>query len=141
MNVEVIKIANSAHLQKAFDIRVKVFVDEQGVDKRLEYEHEDESTHFLALADGVPAGTARHRQTENGIKLERFAVLPQYRGSGVGESLVKAVLGNVQPTDKKIYLNAQTQVVNFYAKYGFIPVGNEFEEAGIKHFKMELQNK
>jgi predicted GNAT family N-acyltransferase len=141
MQITIIKINNNVDLQKAFDIRVKVFVEEQGVDKRLEYEHEDESTHFLALVDGVAAGTARHRQTENGIKLERFAVLPQYRQAGVGAHLVKAVLNDVLPTNKKIYLNAQTQVVNFYAKYGFAHVGKEFEEAGIMHYKMEFIGK
>lgn len=138
--IEVIKIDNNADLQQAFDIRVKVFVEEQGVDKRLEYEYEDESTHFLALADGKPIGTARWRKTDGGYKLERFAVLQAYRSSGAGAALLKAVLADLPPTTEKIYLNAQTQVVNFYSKYGFTPVGKEFEEAGIMHYKMELVN-
>jgi predicted GNAT family N-acyltransferase len=108
------------------------------VDKRLEYEYEDESTHFLAVVDGKPIGTARWRKTDGGYKLERFAVLQAYRSSGAGAALLKAVLADVPPTDENVYLNAQTQVVDFYAKYGFAPVGDEFEEAGIKHFKMEL---
>lgn len=137
-NVEIRKIENDEDLQKAFAIRIKVFVEEQGVDQRLEYEHEDESTHFLALVEGIPAGTARWRETENGYKLERFAVLSQYRSSGVGAALVKAVVQDVLPTDKMIYLNAQTQVVDFYARYGFEPFGKEFEEAGIMHCEMRL---
>lgn len=135
-NVEVHRIESDTDLQKAFDIRIKVFVDEQGVDKRLEYEFEEESIHFLALVDGVPVGTARWRETENGYKLERFAVLKEYRKYGVGGELVKATLNEVLPTDKKIYLNAQTQVVGFYGRYGFKPEGEEFEEAGIMHFAM-----
>ncbi len=123
-------------LQKAFAIRIKVFVDEQGVDKKLEYEFEDESTHFLALVKGNPAGTARWRETPNGYKCERFAVLPQYRNSGIGAALVKAILNDMLPTTKKIYLNAQTQVLDFYGRYGFEKEGEEFEEAGIMHFKM-----
>ncbi len=138
MSIEVIRIDNDALLQQAFDIRVKVFVDEQGVDQRLEYEYEDESTHFLALLGGKPIGTARWRKTDGGYKLERFAVLQAYRSSGAGAALLKAVLTDVLPTDEKVYLNAQTQVVNFYAKYGFAPVGKEFEEAGIMHYKMEF---
>lgn len=137
MQPTVVKITSDALLQKAFDIRVKVFVEEQGVDRSLEYEHEEESTHFLAYVGNEPVGTARWRETENGFKLERFAVLPQYRTHGVGAALLKNVLADVKPTNKKIYLNAQTQVVGFYAKYGFTPVGDEFEEAGIKHYKME----
>lgn len=139
MTVSVTKISEPAALQRAFDIRVKVFVDEQGVNKDLEYEHEEESTHFIAMVDGKEAGTARWRKTENGIKLERFAVLPDFRSAGVGRELVKAVLNDIDTKAQKIYLHAQSQVVDFYKKQGFEPEGEEFEEAGIKHFKMVLK--
>lgn len=139
MTVTVTKISDPATLQRAFDIRVKVFVDEQGVDRDLEYEHEEESTHFIALVDGEEAGTARWRKTEKGIKLERFAVLPDFRSVGVGRELVKAVLNDIDTKAQKIYLHAQSQVVDFYKKQGFEPEGEEFEEAGIKHFKMVLR--
>ncbi|KAB2914936.1 MAG: GNAT family N-acetyltransferase [Bacteroidetes bacterium] len=139
MTVTVTKISDPATLQLAFDIRVKVFVDEQGVDRDLEYEHEEESTHFIALVDGEEAGTARWRKTEKGIKLERFAVLPDFRSAGVGRELVKAVLNDIDTKAQKVYLHAQSQVVDFYKKQGFEPEGEEFEEAGIKHFKMVLR--
>lgn len=138
MTVTVTKISDPAALQRAFDIRVKVFVDEQGVNKDLEYEHEEESTHFIAMVDGKEAGTARWRKTDNGIKLERFAVLPDFRSAGVGKELVKAVLNDIDTKAQKIYLHAQSQVVDFYKKQGFEPEGEEFEEAGIKHYKMVL---
>lgn len=139
MTVTVTKISDPATLQRAFDIRVKVFVDEQGVDRDLEYEHEEESTHFIALVNGEEAGTARWRKTEKGIKLERFAILPDFRSAGVGRELVKAVLNDIDTKAQKIYLHAQSQVVDFYKKQGFEPEGEEFEEAGIKHFKMVLK--
>ncbi len=139
MTVSVTKISDPATLQRAFDIRVKVFVDEQGVDRDLEYEHEGESTHFIALVDGEEAGTARWRKTEKGIKLERFAVLHDFRSAGVGRELVKAVLNDIDTKAQKVYLHAQSQVVDFYKKQGFDPEGEEFEEAGIKHFKMVLK--
>ena len=66
-------------LDEAFVIRRKVFVDEQHCPPDLEYQNDDVSTHFLAKCDGVPCGAARWRKTENGIKLERFAVLPEFR--------------------------------------------------------------
>lgn len=140
-NIGVHKIENDKDLEKAFAIRIKVFVDEQGVDRSLEYEFEEESTHYLGLVNGEPAGTARWRETEKGYKLERFAVLKEYRKHGVGGELVKATLNEVLPTNKKIYLNAQTQVVGFYGKYGFVPEGEEFEEAGIMHYTMAYKPK
>src|SRR6476661_2335938 len=82
-------------LDEAFVIRRKVFVDEQHCPPDLEYQNDDVSTHFLAKCDGVSCGAARWRKTENGIKLERFAVLPEFRGKGVGVELVKSVLSDI----------------------------------------------
>lgn len=123
-------------LQKAFDIRRKVFVDEQNCPADLEYQYDDESTHFLATCNNVPCGAARWRKTGNGIKLERFAVLPEYRGKGIGAHLIKAVLKDIPASPGKIYLNAQLSAMNFYTPFGFKPVGDQFEEAGIMHQQM-----
>ncbi|AUD07301.1 GNAT family N-acetyltransferase [Spirosoma pollinicola] len=141
--IDVLPISNPADLEAAFAIRQNVFVDEQHVDAREEYdEFEETSTHFLARADGTPCGTARWRRTSNGVKLERFAVLADFRGQGVGKALVKAVLDDVfsqQPEPiERIYLHAQVTAMPLYAGFGFIPVGPMFEEAGIQHYKMVL---
>ena len=55
-----------------------------------------------------PVGTARYRSTKQGIKLERFAVLKDYRGLGVGKALLSYAIMHLE---EKIYLNAQEQVV------------------------------
>ena len=104
----------------------------------MEWEHEDESTHFLATVDGEPAGASRWRKTDKGYKLERFAVLASFRGNGVGQALVKAVLDDLPSDAEYIYLHAQIQAVTLYEKFGFEKTGPEFEEAGIRHYKMVL---
>jgi predicted GNAT family N-acyltransferase len=123
-------------LEKAFSIRRIVFVDEQHCPPELEYRHDDVASHFLATCNNVPCGAARWRKTENGIKLERFAVLPEFRGKGVGAQLVKAVLQDIQAIPGKVYLNAQLSAMHFYTPFGFKPVGEQFEEAGIMHQQM-----
>ncbi|MDG1098199.1 MAG: GNAT family N-acetyltransferase [Bacteroidia bacterium] len=35
-----------------------------------------------------------------------------------------------------MYLHAQEQVMNFYAKHGFVAEGERFYECEIPHFKM-----
>ncbi|AKD55661.1 GNAT family N-acetyltransferase [Spirosoma radiotolerans] len=141
--IDVLPISNPSDLQAAFAIRRQVFVEEQHVDAREEYdEFEESSTHFLARVDGTPCGTARWRRTSNGVKLERFAVLADFRGMGVGKALVKAVLDDVfsqQPEPiERIYLHAQVTAMPLYAGFGFVSVGPMFEEAGIQHYKMVL---
>ncbi|WP_419800988.1 GNAT family N-acetyltransferase [Mucilaginibacter sp.] len=137
-NIKVHKTSNQAELEQVFAIRRKVFVDEQNCPPELEWEFEDESTHFLAKFDDEPAGAARWRKTVNGYKLERFAVLKKFRGFGIGQALVKAVLADLPVAADYVYLHAQVQAVALYEKFLFEKIGEEFEEAGIKHYKMVL---
>ena len=121
------------------EIRRKVFVLEQHIDPMIEFDtFENESQHYLAYVKNVPAGTARWRHTDEGVKLERFSVLKEYRNSGLGRMLVNRVLCDVKLLGKKVYLNAQTTTVRIYEKAGFKVVGELFYEANIPHFKMEL---
>jgi predicted GNAT family N-acyltransferase len=125
-------------LEEAFKIRRKVFVEEQEVDEREEYEFEEESHHFIAEHNGTPVGTARWRKTPNGVKLERFAVLKEFRSSGVGSALVQAVVNDIPAEHTHLYLHAQLTAMGLYAKFGFKETGPMFEEAGIQHYKMIL---
>ena len=128
--------------ETAFDIRRNVFVDEQHVSREEEYDHfEKTSTHYLVYADGLPVGTARWRKTDNGIKLERFAVIKNYRNTGAGSAVLKKVLDDIVSSGDDIYLHAQITAVNFYLKAGFVLEGDEFTEANIRHFKMTLKRK
>lgn len=139
----VTKVLNKEDLETIFKIREEVFVIEQEVAPEEEYdEFEDTSIQFLARVDGNPAGTARWRFTDKGIKLERFAVLKKERGKGVGQALVKSVLEDIalhpEAKGKKLYLHAQLTAIPLYAKFGFKQVGDMFEECNILHYKMEL---
>lgn len=139
--MQVKKINKPSELEQAFAIRQKVFVEEQQVNAEEEYdEFEDSSVHFLALKEDVACGTARWRFTEKGVKLERFAVLSAYRSAGVGSALVAAVLDDVarhpQAEGKTRYLHAQLNALPLYEKFGFQKEGDQFEECGIKHYKM-----
>lgn len=138
--ITVHKVNTEEELNQVFEIRRIVFVVGQNCPPELEWENEDVSTHFIAFDENkTPCGAARWRKTEKGYKLERFAVLEHFRGKGVGQALVKAVLDDVIPLlqdGDKIYLHAQIQAMGLYEKFGFVPQGPQFEEAGIQHFKM-----
>ncbi|WP_242927361.1 GNAT family N-acetyltransferase [Pontibacter vulgaris] len=136
---EVIRVKSEQDLDAAFNIREQVFVQEQKVPRDAERDqYENIAKHYLATYDGVPCGAARWRQTENGIKLERFAVLQNYRNKQVGEQILKAVLEDVKAAnpEKEVYLNAQLPAVNFYKRHGFVEEGDMFTECDIKHYKM-----
>lgn len=140
--MKVVKTESPEQLEQVFKIRQKVFVEEQQVSPEEEYdEFEKSAAHFLAFnSQGKPCGTARWRFTDKGIKLERFAVLKEDRGTGAGSALVKKVLedvnGHPDAKGKKIYLHAQLTAVPLYLKFGFSKEGEEFEECNIRHYKM-----
>jgi predicted GNAT family N-acyltransferase len=141
--IKVKLITQKSDLELAFKIRHQVFVVEQNVSPDIELdENEAESRHFLAESAIEACGTARWRFTENGIKLERFAVLAAYRSKGVGSVLLETILADIkqmpETQGKKIYLHAQISAMGLYKKFGFQPEGEMFEEADIQHYKMVL---
>ncbi|SMC58834.1 GNAT family N-acetyltransferase [Pedobacter nyackensis] len=130
------KTKNKEELEKVFEIRKTVFVEEQNCPPELEWENEDVSIHFLAEMNGEACGACRWRKTDHGYKLERFAVLKEFRGKRIGQALVAAALADLPENADYIYLNAQITAMPLYARFGFISEGEQFDEAGIQHFKM-----
>lgn len=137
MNIQVIRASEDDEFEAIYDIRRKVFIEEQGVPEIEEYDgYEPIAHHYLALADGVPAGCARWRITPwQSIKLERFAVLLPYRNQGIGAAILNTILRDL-PAGYPVYLHAQESAVPFYAKNNFKAEGERFWECEIPHFKM-----
>jgi predicted GNAT family N-acyltransferase/gamma-glutamylcyclotransferase (GGCT)/AIG2-like uncharacterized protein YtfP len=138
--IRVKNISSRLELQKAFAIRMRVFVKEQGVPPEIELDRDDKrAIHFLATVTGRAVGTARVVMRHGGAKIGRMAVLKNYRGKGVGKTLLKRAIVNARKLGaEKIYLHAQVPVIEFYEKMGFRCVGPVFDEAGIPHRKMIL---
>ena len=139
IHIKKITFENKIEMQKCFEIRKDVFVNEQQCDPKDEYEFEEESTHYLLSDKNIPLATARYRKTENGIKMERFAVLKSKRGKGYGIKILKKMILDLSHSKLTKYLHAQVQVVKFYEKVGFKKIGGKFDEVGIMHYKMILE--
>jgi predicted GNAT family N-acyltransferase len=118
-------------------IRTEVFIVEQSVERELEFEFEEESHHYLLYLGEKPAATARWRETNEGIKLERFTTLKSERKKGLGGKILQELLKDTIPLGKPIYLFAQIGAVSFYEGHGFVKRGEMFWEAGIEHYRME----
>lgn len=119
-------------------VRRKVFIDEQGVPEAMEWdEHDAAALHVLALSiEGTPIGCARLLPDGH---IGRMAVLPAWRGLGIGKALLAAILDAAQTRGlATIKLSAQTHAAGFYAAAGFTTAGTEYEEAGIQHVAMQI---
>ena len=138
-NIFVKNIKDKFDQKKAFEIRNKVFCEEQKVSKIIEFDGMDEfCNHYLAKFNEFPIGTARVREKKKGIYIERMAVLKKYRMKGVGKALIKEILDQYLIIGKanNLTLNSQIKAKDFYKKFGFVEVGKEFIEANIRHVKM-----
>ena len=135
-------VQNEAQWQMARAIRQRVFVEEQACPPEEEWdEHDATSRHVLGFVDGEPAATARWREVQYegqpAAKLERFAILPTYRGCGYGRRLVRHVMDDAERAGFAVQvMHAQAHLEVFYTSLGFVVVGEPFTEAGILHVKM-----
>ena len=117
-------------------VRETVFVQEQNVPVELEWDGiDDQCLHLLAEDDqGNPIGTGRLLPDGH---IGRMAVLPEWRGKGVGTALLRTLMQEGEKRGfRKLVLAAQLQAMPFYEKEGFVAQGNVFDDAGIPHRNM-----
>lgn len=140
MNDRVIKqVAYEAAATDIQTVRTTVFQIEQGVDAQLDFDGLDPiAHHIVAYWNQQPIGTARIRLLSQQLaKIERVAVVAQYRGQGIGQQIMVAAIDWLhQQNIPECKIHAQTAVVQFYQNLGFQPQGEEFDEAGIPHLEM-----
>lgn len=121
-------------------IRTAVFVDEQRVDRELEFDDRDPfCLHLLALDAAAPIGTAR-LDVAYGGKIGRLAVLAPHRRRGVGAALMAALhdLARARALPA-LWCHAQLTAVPFYERLGYRANGPVFVEAEIDHVRMDLE--
>ncbi len=125
---------------EASKIRREVFIDEQQIPIELEQDQADESAmHALARNRlGLSVATGRVLQRAPGIsQIGRMAVLRELRGSNLGRTVLQALMQVAsQRGDHEVMLHAQRSAAGFYARLGFVPRGEPFDEAGIVHIEM-----
>jgi predicted GNAT family N-acyltransferase len=126
-------------MQEAWEIRRRVFIEEQHVPEEIELDADDSrAIHALALEDGRPVGCGRMLYREEYVKIGRMAVVRERRGTGVGRRVLEFLIESARRHGaKRAVLDAQLHAEGFYRKQGFIPIGEVFEEAGIPHRRME----
>jgi len=117
-------------------IREAVFIAEQAVPEDLEWDEFDScGLHVLAeTPQGLPIATGRLTVDDH---IGRMAVLPEWRGLGVGAAVLESLLAwAIDEQRQQIILHAQVHAMGFYRGFGFREFGAVFDEAGIAHQRM-----
>jgi ElaA protein len=140
VTIAVRTLASPEDWEAAKAIRFEVFVDEQHVPADLELDDLDAmARHWLAWDGETAVGTARAVRKDFGWKIGRVAVRRDWRGRGVGQSLMRAIMDAARRAGvRELQLESQTHALAFYERLGFVAEGPEFDDAGIPHRLMRL---
>lgn len=131
--------------KEAYPIRKAVFIEEQSVPEEMELDEFDPiARHALAYINNICVGTARFIvKPANGVQsgwIGRMAVLANYRKQGMGGQLLSALLElGVSEGIYQFGLHAQLSAIPFYERFGFMALGDIYDEAGIAHRDMILK--
>ncbi|MDM0073490.1 YbgC/FadM family acyl-CoA thioesterase [Variovorax sp. J2P1-59] len=121
-------------------VRRDVFIEEQRIPKELEWdEHDATAVHAVARNRlGQAVATGRLVTEAPGVgRIGRMAVNRTLRSGGHGAAVLRALEAAAAARgDREVTLHAQRSAEAFYARLGYLPYGDPFEEAGIAHIEM-----
>ena len=145
MIVELFDISDVGRMRRALAIRLRVFVEEQGVPLDEEVDAHDRSdaaaVHALGRdATGRDVAAGRYYLTdERTAQIGRMAVAADARGRGAGAAVLDALVAEARRRGlHRAHLHAQVTACDFYRKFGFRDDGETLWDAGILHQPMSL---
>ncbi len=142
------KVITEQELRKTLELRKVVFCEEQGVPEKDEIDVFDDlghkrSMHIIVTDKGQVVGTLRVVNRTDYVKIGRVAVAKDFRGKGIGTKMVNFAIDECLAENlfncrnKYFYLESQVDAIPFYEKLGFKAYGEEFDDCGIMHRKMQ----
>ncbi|MGH2615320.1 MAG: GNAT family N-acetyltransferase [Thermomicrobiales bacterium] len=147
-HIEVVRAVTPADRLAVFEIRRRVFAEEQDVaDLRVADPDDERSIIALAfLRSPGPANTQRPvatgrltppRFTGDPALVAWVATVPEARGHGAGGAVMRFLLDAADRTGaREVALAAQFHAEDFYLRLGFIQAGPIYDVRGIPHRRM-----
>ena len=88
-------------------------------------QHYEGATYDVVLVDGEPAGRLYVARWKAEIRIMDIALLPRFRGHGIGERLLAPLLREGEEAGKtvSIHVEQSNRAVSLYRRLGFVEVG------------------
>ncbi|MFC6290789.1 GNAT family N-acetyltransferase [Levilactobacillus angrenensis] len=132
----------TTELLEIYRLRVAVFVVEQDCAYQEVDDADQVAQHlFRQDAAGHVLAYARLIPEPQQVRIGRVVVAPSARRHGAGRELVMTAIQAAQttyPAARRIVIQAQAYLQQFYASLGFQPVSDVYLETGIPHLDMVL---
>jgi ribosomal protein S18 acetylase RimI-like enzyme len=83
-----------------------------------------EGTFDVVEVDGRPAGRLYVDRRADDIRIVDVALLPAFRGAGIGQRLVEGVLAEARATDRRVSIHVEVHnpAARLYERLGFVAV-------------------
>lgn len=112
-----------------------MFIEEQNCPENMEWDEEEEKTsiYFVAFSGDHAVGCLRLRDVEKDLlKMERVAVLKNYRRRGIASELIREAMMYTQTEapSSSIYAYAQVSALQAYVSLGFTVLSKVWIEDG-----------
>jgi predicted GNAT family N-acyltransferase len=133
------RVATAGDWPEVVALRTRVFVEEQGVPPEIEQDDADATAvHAVSRdSDGRLVATGRLLDRDGVAVIGRMAADAMRRGEGHGTAVLEELHRQAAARGFPfVELHAQVSARRFYERAGYTAVGEEYEEAGIRHVTM-----
>ena len=85
-----------------------------------------DAEHRIILFEANPAGRTLVSRTEQEILLVDIALLPEYRGRGIGEALIRELIdeATAKAVPVKLHVEKHNRAARLYDRLGFTVIGD-----------------
>lgn len=134
------EVLSNRELYEILELREQVFTigqkctepDMDGVDL--------DALHLLGYEAKMLVAYLRCYEKDGSLRLGRILVAPDHQGKGLGRMMMQETLSHLREHQPNmlIEMSAQKYLEDFYASLGFVTEGEPYQEAGIEHVFMLL---
>jgi RimJ/RimL family protein N-acetyltransferase len=106
--------------------QVNAFLNQQFWAQHTHYhEQSPHADYSIILSDSQPVGRIYIERRDHEIELIDIALLPAYRGQGIGTELLRALLNEAAQAQKpvRLYVEDFNPAYRLYSRFGFQPIG------------------
>ncbi|WP_246180125.1 GNAT family N-acetyltransferase [Kocuria coralli] len=128
----------AVQMQRALQLRVSVFVAEQGIvcEEIDDLDRAETTEHIWLEADGAVVSVLRLLLDGPVIRIGRVATHAAHRRRGYSDRLMRVALDRAADAGRPVEIHAQAYLERWYEKFGFERTGPDFLEEGVDHVPM-----
>lgn len=93
--------------------------------------------HLGAFLDGKLVSVVSLYESENSLRLRKFATLPEFQGRGIGSRMLQKVIEIAAKDHSRIWLGARLDAITLYKRFGFREFGQRYKKGGRRFCFME----